>query len=127
MFWHRTKRSGTSTECSCLQYTTCLKYRGQTFSSLACRYIFHQGKLSFHFRHLFFRVRLDPMQKLFRKYINYSGLTVYILLGPPGRAQVFPYLSPGPLDFLVVCKKRINHSRVATNTRPTECPHSHGE
>ncbi len=27
-----------------------------------------------------------------------------ILLGPPGRAQVFPYLSPGPLDFLVVCK-----------------------
>ncbi len=22
----------------------------------------------------------------------------YILLGPPGRAQVFPYLSPGPLD-----------------------------
>ncbi len=28
----------------------------------------------------------------------------YILLGPPGRAQVFPYLSPGPLDFLVVCK-----------------------
>jgi hypothetical protein len=29
---------------------------------------------------------------------------VYILLGPPGRAQVFPYLSPNPLDFLVVCK-----------------------
>ncbi len=27
-----------------------------------------------------------------------------ILLGPPGCAQVFPYLSPGPLDFLVVCK-----------------------
>ncbi len=26
-------------------------------------------------------------------YIVYS-----ILLGPPGRAQVFPYLSPGPLD-----------------------------
>ncbi len=25
-----------------------------------------------------------------------------ILLGPPGCAQVFPYLSPGPLDFLVV-------------------------
>ncbi len=23
---------------------------------------------------------------------------IYILLGPPGRAQVFPYLSPGPLD-----------------------------
>ncbi len=23
----------------------------------------------------------------------------YILLGPPGCAQVFPYLSPGPLDF----------------------------
>ncbi len=22
----------------------------------------------------------------------------YILLGPPGRARVFPYLSPGPLD-----------------------------
>jgi hypothetical protein len=22
----------------------------------------------------------------------------YILLGPPGCAQVFPYLSPGPLD-----------------------------
>ena len=29
---------------------------------------------------------------------------VYILLGPPGRAQVFPYLSQGPLDLLVVCK-----------------------
>jgi hypothetical protein len=26
----------------------------------------------------------------------------YIVLGPPGCAQVFPYLSPGPLDFLVV-------------------------
>ncbi len=26
------------------------------------------------------------------------------LLGPPGCAQVFPYLSPGPLDSLVVCK-----------------------
>jgi hypothetical protein len=23
---------------------------------------------------------------------------ICILLGPPGRAQVFPYLSPGPLD-----------------------------
>ncbi len=27
-----------------------------------------------------------------------------IVLGLPGCAQVFPYLSPGPLDFLVVCK-----------------------
>jgi hypothetical protein len=27
-----------------------------------------------------------------------------ILLGPPGCAQVFPYLSPGLLDFLVVWK-----------------------
>jgi hypothetical protein len=27
-----------------------------------------------------------------------------ILLSPPGRAQVFPYLNPGPLDLLVVCK-----------------------
>ncbi len=36
----------------------------------------------------------------------------YILLGPPGRAQVFPYLSPGPLD-LWWYAKRINHTRVA--------------
>ncbi len=32
-----------------------------------------------------------------RKFNQYT-----ILLGPPGCAQVFPYLSPGPLDFLVV-------------------------
>ncbi len=37
---------------------------------------------------------LGPKEKLF----------IYILLGPPGCAQVFPYLSPGPLDLLVVCK-----------------------
>ncbi len=30
------------------------------------------------------------------------GLPVKAVLGPPGCAQVFPYLSPGPLDFLVV-------------------------
>jgi hypothetical protein len=29
---------------------------------------------------------------------------VSIVLGPPGCAQVFPYLSPGPLDLLVICK-----------------------
>ncbi len=29
---------------------------------------------------------------------------LYIVLGLPGCAQVFPYLSPGTLDFLVVCK-----------------------
>ncbi len=33
-----------------------------------------------------------------------------------------PLLEPGTPRLLVVCKKRINHSRVATNTRPTECP-----
>jgi hypothetical protein len=38
---------------------------------------------------------------------EHSSLCFYsksIVLGPPGRAQVFPYLSPGPLDLLVVCK-----------------------
>jgi hypothetical protein len=51
-------------------------------------------------------------------------MTIYnsMLLGPPGCAQVFPYLSPGPLDFWWYAKKRKNHSRVATNTRTTECP-----
>jgi len=33
-----------------------------------------------------------------------------------------PLLEPGTPRFLVVCKNRINHTRVATNTRPTECP-----
>ena len=33
-----------------------------------------------------------------------------------------PLLEPGTPRLLVVQKKRINHSRVATNTRPTECP-----
>ncbi len=33
-----------------------------------------------------------------------------------------PLLEPGTPRLLVVCNKRINHSRVATNTRPTECP-----
>ncbi len=46
-------------------------------------------------------------------YVAYAGFLkqsmeardqVGILLGLPGCAQVFPYLSPGPLDFLVVCK-----------------------
>ncbi len=31
-----------------------------------------------------------------------SQVNISILLGPPGCAEVFPYLSPGPLDFLVV-------------------------
>ena len=45
-----------------------------------------------------------------------------MLLGPPGCTQALPCSSPGPLDFWWYAKKRINHSRVATNTRPTECP-----
>ncbi len=54
-----------------------------------------------------------------RKYGDWSW--EYILLGLPGYTQAFPNLRPGPLNCWWYTK-RINHSRVAFNTRPTECP-----
>jgi hypothetical protein len=44
--------------------------------------------------------RKVPLQVNFFRWRHFA--LVSILLGPPGCAQVFPYLSPGPLDFLVV-------------------------
>ncbi len=47
--------------------------------------------------------RRDSMYSIFFKYCDPHTcghrLFKYIVLGPPGCAQVFPYLSPGPLDF----------------------------
>ncbi len=54
-----------------------LKYSGYGPFLPARQYIFHNGNSYFHFRHLFFRKRLDSMLKLFRKYINHSGFAVY--------------------------------------------------
>ncbi len=50
------------------------------------------------FLHIFFFKRLSLSSFL------------YILLGPPGRAQVFPYLSPGPLDVWWYAKTNKPHA-----------------
>jgi hypothetical protein len=54
-----------------------------------------------HARILYFsesrRLLCIPLYFTFITYFSYTTL-----LGPPGRAQVFPYLSPGPIDLLVV-------------------------
>ncbi len=55
------------------------------------------------------------------------GFCIYILLGPPGCAQVFPYLSPGLLDFFGGMKTTNKPHESQLHTRPTECPHSRGE
>ncbi len=90
--------------------------------SLNCGVTHSPGKIEYNCRYFSITFRTQIHQKIFgkkcfrnlqgamshRPLTNTSSLKIaaayYILLGPPGRAQVFPYLSPGPLDFLVVCK-----------------------
>ena len=55
-------------------------------------------------------------------YQDIQGITFLSIVRSARLCSSVPLLEPGTPRLLVVCKKRINHSRVATNTRPTECP-----